>query len=217
MTTTHLIYKQAERDIINHLKNNPKTKPKSVFVEKVNNATQKLNLPCNYTTEAAQALPTWDTFKQKAYRARHHDRPKAPKTREDIHLDGKYLKTNANQNFVLFDTNDADRIICFSSPHQQEILSNCKEWYVDGTFKSAPPGFAQLFIIHGWFNDEMYPCAWVALRNKTAGVYKKMLENYINSCEFKLKPEVVNGDFERNIIDAFYEIFPGIKFRGRLS
>ena len=186
LSTTDLIYKQAEREIINHIKKNPKSRPKPIFMNNINNATQKLNLPNGYTKEAAQRLPTWDKFRDRAYRAKRSEMPKAPKTRQDINLEGKYSKTNSNQNFVLFDTDDDDRIICFSSPHQQEILSNCTEWYVDGTFKSAPPGFAQLFIIHGWYNDEMYPCAWVALRNKTSGVYKKMLEQLIDKCEFEL-------------------------------
>ena len=62
----------------------------------------------------------------------------------------------------------------------------------------------------------MFPCAWIALRNKTGAIYEKMLQHFIGSCNFQLKPEIINGDFERPIIDTFYKTCPGVKFRGCL-
>ena len=69
LTTMDIVYKQAERDILKQIKQVPKSRPKAVFMDNINKATQKLDLD-GYSKEEAKALPKWENFRQKAYRAR---------------------------------------------------------------------------------------------------------------------------------------------------
>ena len=149
-----------------------------------------------------------------AYRARNKNLPKAPKTSEDINLDNDYGLTNDKKRFALFDTKDDERIICFTSDTQLKVLHNCEHWYVDGTFSSSPQHYSQLYIIRGWFMGEMYPCAYVALKNKSENTYKRMLQLLIDNSSWELKPKVINGDFEPAAIMAWYAKFPGIIYQG---
>ena len=41
-----------------------------------------------------------------------------------------------------------------------------------------------------------------------------MLSNFLDHCQYQMNPQIVNGDFERAIIDAFYTTFPNIRFQG---
>ena len=96
LTPIELIYKQAERDIVNQVKVMPNTRPKNIFMDHINKATQRINLPNGYTAESAQQLPQWEKFQQKAYRAKRSEMPKAPKSREDVKLEGEYFFLQRN-------------------------------------------------------------------------------------------------------------------------
>jgi hypothetical protein len=79
---------------------------------------------------------------------------------------------------LLLDTQDNDRlserkIIAHSSEYQMEILAIATQWHGDGTFKSTPTLIAQNYLIHAWFNDEMWPCVFIL----TPGRQKKSLKN----------------------------------------
>ena len=81
---------------------------------------------------------------------RRNDTPKIPIDLPAINIDqDRYRLTNYNRRFVLFDTNDDDRIIAHSSNVQLEILSKASRWHLDGTFKSAPTLFYQSYKVHG--------------------------------------------------------------------
>ena len=42
-------------------------------------------------------------------------------------------------------------MICYASNIGLEILSISTEWHADGTFKSAPRKYKQLYHIHAWY------------------------------------------------------------------
>ena len=79
------------------------------------------------------------------------------------------------RSFLLFDSGDDDRIIGFCSPTGMKILSICVQWHVDGTYKSSPKYYYQSFSIHSWYLDQMFPCLYVCLKEKSELIYKKMI------------------------------------------
>ena len=118
---------------------------------------------------------------------------------------------------MLFDTNDKDRIIAFSSDIELSILSKSKRWHIDGTFKCCPDLFNQVFTIHGWYQEHMYYAVTFLLIGKSTTIYVKALNNLIKSSSdlgFELNPNFIKSDYELNIINAFKTIYPSVEIKG---
>ena len=101
-------------------------------------------------------------------------------------------------------------MICYASNVGLEILSKSTEWHADGTFKSAPRKYKQLYHIHAWYKGHMYLCAKIFLKNKDEVTYDRMLqmlksESLVHG--YVLKPEKVTVDFEQSAINSFKRIF----------
>ncbi|CAF1122404.1 unnamed protein product [Brachionus calyciflorus] len=144
--------------------------------------------------------------------------PSIPKSLENIDLTlQRYRETTYHKRFLLFDTNDSERIISFASDMQLHILSNSKRWHVDGTFKSCPEIFYQVFTIHCWYEEHMYKTVTFLLIGKSTSLYLKALEKLKDSCTkigIKLDPNFIMSDFEHAILNAFKKAFPEADSKG---
>ena len=54
-------------------------------------------------------------------------------------------------------------------------LADNGDWFMDGTFKTVPSLFTQLYTIHGFRLNNAIPSVYVLLRNKKK-TYVRMLE-----------------------------------------
>ncbi|KAG0437391.1 hypothetical protein DMUE_3720 [Dictyocoela muelleri] len=80
-------------------------------------------------------------------------------------------------------------------------FSNARNFkvYIDGTFKSSPMKFYQLYIIHGEFNEQCIPIIHCFLYNKTKEVYEKLFYNIRNvllECNVPFNPLIIQIDYE---------------------
>jgi len=66
------------------------------------------------------------------------------------------IKTNIGEQF-LFVNDKENSIVGFSTEQNIKALCDVNKIYVDGTFKSCPKNFTQLFTIHGLKNDVYLP------------------------------------------------------------
>ncbi len=90
------------------------------------------------------------------------------------------------------------------------MLRIALSWRCDGTFRSASL-FYQLYIIYGFRNGEMQPCAYFYTEKNSEAVYTQMLKDLMGySVEkgFILAPKVVMTDFELAFIKAWKKVFP---------
>ena len=71
-------------------------------------------------------------------------------------------------------------------------MANCTTLFSDGTFKSAPKLFYQLYVIFGVVDDRKLPLSWVLLKNKTTGIYRRMLQIFKKGTSEKKFS--INGD-----------------------
>ena len=101
--------------------------------------------------------------------------PKLPTKTDEIELSLKYIMTNYHELFLLFDTKDGDRIICFCSKNLV-CLNLSPEWHIDGTFGTSPYLYYQMYIISALYLGEMHPCCFVFLKNKKQTTYYRMIE-----------------------------------------
>ena len=88
---------------------------------------------------------------------------------------------------------------------------------VDGTFKSCPELFMQLYIIMAWCKGECMPVAFALLVGKKEATYRRMISELINGCrklKLDFKPPRIVIDFEQGAISAFeYFLQAFVQFR----
>ena len=134
---------------------------KQLYEKSVNKYLINENMDLKQFVDFALECPEYETMRSSLGKIRREDTPLLPKSQQSIDLDGQYLVTIYGQRFLLFDIRGKDRIIAYSSDFQKEILGLALQWHVDGTFKTAPHLFAQNNLIHGWLNNEMWPCVTI--------------------------------------------------------
>jgi hypothetical protein len=168
--------------------NYDKVKPNRIF-NKVVESYMKIN---NITlrNEVAKEMPQYKNYKKQFFQS--IDKPKeAPKSTNDITFDDSFYTETADfRRFLLFDTNDDDRIICHATDSQLQCLSLSKIWHVDGTLKHATGHYYQFYTISAWYDNDMYPCAFVQLINKSSQCYRKMLDKLVEYSNHPLRPSV---------------------------
>lgn len=80
--------------------------------------------------------------------------PKNPKKLSELCFSEQRSKTENGEEFILWDSGCdeaecTDRTIMFGTTDNVNFLAQCTHWFMDGTFKSSPHLFTQLYTIHG--------------------------------------------------------------------
>ena len=117
---------------------------------------------------------------------------------------------------MLYDSGPTmDRIIILGTQKNLEVLKNSQNWFSDGTFKSCPKLFSQLYTIHAQVETKVVPCIFALLPDKTEETYVKLLR-VLQSMIQNGNPRNVTTDFELASIQAFLTVFPNSKNNGCL-
>ncbi|KAG0440788.1 hypothetical protein DMUE_1492 [Dictyocoela muelleri] len=109
--------------------------------------------------------------------------------------------------------NEKDGCIIMMNENSKIHLQRAKIWLIDGTFKSCPPEFYQIFVIHTKILGKILPMAYILLKNKTKEQYIKMfslVKNILN----QINLENIIVDYERSIHEALKDIFPNTIIHG---
>jgi len=169
------------------------------------------------TSTAVQGqLPSISAMKKQAQRKRRavSGQPAAPTSTTDFRLLEPYTLTYNGERFLLEDaTTNNDRILIFATQKNLDILAESDHWMADGTFKTAPPYFTQLWTIHAIKYNTTLPLVFVLLPNKSKETYVRTLRVI---CERKpgMDPKSILTDFEQAEINAFKDVFPNVEMRG---
>ncbi|XP_057336357.1 uncharacterized protein LOC130674920 isoform X2 [Microplitis mediator] len=140
--------------------------------------------------------------------------PVSPTTLKDLIVPPRYSVTAKGEPFLLKDIKidtkkRSERLLIFSTDQNIRYLKQCKILFADGTFKTLPTMFYQLYTLHARIKDKALPLVFVLTTGKSAKLYERMLS------EIKiLKPEHVTVDFERAFINAAGESFNGVDISG---
>ncbi|KAI6648616.1 hypothetical protein LOD99_7973 [Oopsacas minuta] len=118
-----------------------------------------------------------------------------PTALSELVLPAEYQWTAKGEQFLLYDSgeDDAYRFLIFGPQRNLGVLQQSKIWLADGTFKTVPPLFAQVYVVHGLRggNDPMktghlLPSLFVLLPNKTEDTYRRMWEQIRLLCPLAL-------------------------------
>ena len=112
-------------------------------------------------------------------------------------------------NFFLYDSEDClNRIIIFTTKRNLQLLSTTNFWYADGTFKTVPSLFNQLYTIHGVINNDVLPLVYILMSKRTESSYRKLFFE-LKTLESSLSPMTIMTDFEKGAINVLKKIiFP---------
>ena len=97
-------------------------------------------------------------------------------------------------------------------------LANCNVVFSDGTFKTAPRPYMQLYTLHGVVRDRRIPLCFALLCSKTAVVYVRMLtiiDNFIRqNYNVRFSPQIIIVDFELGFLNAALQHLPNTRAAG---
>ena len=94
-----------------------------------------------------------------------------------------------------------------------QILQESSDWLADGTFKTVPALFAQLYTIHSTKFNGAIPLVFALLPNKNPNVYKKFL-TALKTLKDGLNPRSIITDYEMAAINSFKNCFPNAEQKG---
>lgn len=175
-------------------------------------------LICRELDAAALQVLTGNDVKnmrRSIYRQRRTVYPPLPQTLEELHtaLENFEMRTKQREDFLLVNNED-ENIVIFSTPKNLRYLQQCKVVLMDGTFKSSPSLFYQLFTIHGYRNGHYVPLVFCLLPNKEERTYEAALWHVRSYLPDDFFPHTLFADFERAIHGAVRKVWPLSIIRG---
>ena len=128
-------------------------------------------------------------------------------------------KTLDGSDFLIKDlTMDNNRILIFTTIANVIQLEQSTIWIIDGTFKTVPSVFKQLYTIHEYVreneNSRIMPLVYSLMSSKSEQCYQMLFQDLIefsNEHDIDLQPQFVLMDFEIAAINAIRTEFPGVQ------
>lgn len=176
----------------------------------------------NISEETASNMPSRNALRMKIKRIRRTVIPSQPKTLDEINVPISLCYTLIGDLFLIKDIRiNQERILLFTTKTNIQYLSQAKFWIMDGTFKTVPTVFYQLYTIHAPIgtedNSRILPLVYALMTNKSEELYKRFFQDLINFAEdndIELKPSTIITDFEKAAINASHNEFPETRNKG---
>ena len=122
---------------------------------------------------------------------------------------------NGDEALLLNQVYENSRVLLFMSPSACKLMKNCIGLQMDGTFKTTPNGFRQVYILFSL--DEKHnvsPIMYCLLPCKDTNMYKFVLEALKTAVGEDLCPAFIMIDFEISMIEAVNHSFPDAELSG---
>ena len=162
----------------------------------------------------AARLPTYPSMKSALYRARSSRLPSLPKSREEIHIEGRWQLTLSREQFLIRE--DGEMLI-FATEENLRHLAEAETIYVDGTFEVCPRLFYQVFTINAFLHGQQFPLVYGLLPSKSRDSYNRFFmavkEEAMNH-ELVIAPSAIMTDYELALVQSLALAFPGAVLRG---
>ncbi|CAG8517757.1 9673_t:CDS:2, partial [Ambispora gerdemannii] len=150
--------------------------------------------------------------------ARRTEMSPQPKTLDEINISDSLHSTLDGDLFLVRDSIiDQGRILLFTTRANIQHLNQILFWIMDGTFKTVPTLFRQLYTIHAPVgsenNSRILPLVYILMTSKSEELYIKLFQDLINFAEendIQLKSSRILTDFEQAAINASNIEFSGV-------
>ena len=153
--------------------------------------------------EVLAKLPRIDKIRRDVRRQRAVNRP-YPEIPEStlFEISYPYNIRSTGEQFVHYGNRKDDRLIIFETRESYQFPENSENWFMNGTFYTAPPQFAQLYTVHELSNGKNIVGAYSLLVNKRMEKYEELLSR-IHLLTNQVVPGSIMTDFEQFMFGAF--------------
>ena len=197
----------------------------------------------NASAAVLSQMPEREALNKIMRRARRKNLPPNPRSlREMATVPGRFKKTLLGERFLIYDSRAEDaqdseddsfsddddnededgqgRVLVFGTSRNIELLCRSRTWYLDGTFKTSPTLFVQIFTIMGLRQRNVtdgesvaVPLVYALLSRKTEVQYTQVLQAVKDIVlEYNVPgpclPDRIMSDFELGIMNAANTVFP---------
>lgn len=180
---------------------------------------EKVFAPVKEVSEYISYVPTVKQIKDYMYRAR----------KKFLHVESLQQRELAKvkvpevlaDDFLIYDDGETDKILIFASRTSQSYLKylhpTTAQFYGDGTFKSCPSVFSQLYAIHVDLGSSekatnVVPVIFGLLPNKTQATYTRFFQCIKQALNIDML--YFKCDFEVAVINAVRHVFPNVIVSG---
>lgn len=163
-------------------------------------------------------LQNFDSIKSSIYRKKTELNPALSENNLPFNLNEELCKTVDGNQFVFLNNLNSHNEIVFADLEfiKRLNLYRCAI-HMDGTFKSCPRTFYQLYIIHVVERGQSFPVFFCFLKQKTLIAYKRILlgiAEKLNVENIRFLPTSAMIDFEYASYGALISIWPMIIIKG---
>ncbi|KII67194.1 hypothetical protein RF11_11353 [Thelohanellus kitauei] len=138
----------------------------------------------------------------------------SPNSLSSLALPIEYTLSHRGEQFLQYDSGpDENRMLIFSTNNNLELLRSSDCWYCDGTFKTAPSLFSQLYTVHCKINNTVIPTVYGLLPTKSESIYTSFF-TAISNLKPGLSPATIMLDFEISSHNALRRVFPQTILKG---
>ena len=191
-----------------------------------------------YTVESdsVRILPQFNQIKNSLYRVKNLNYPPLPKSIENICIeDNKLIKSNHKllnellfngkwrllingEDFTFID-NKNSRYFIFGTTDSLKMLCSSDHMFADGTFKSSPSPFTQLYSIHTKSSvlNNTLPVLYGLLPNKNKAICTAFFNDLRNICaqyDLILNLQLITVKFEQSCLKSLQNVFPNSDAKG---
>jgi hypothetical protein len=176
----------------------------------------------NISKEICPYMPSRDALRKRITRVRKAEIPPEPQSIAEVNIPESLRITLNGEPFLVKDhIIDQERILIFTTKNNIQHLSQATFWIMDGTFKTVPTIFCQLYSIHASVgtvdNSRILPLVYILMTRKTEELYKWLFNDLSEVAEennIQLSPAYIITDFEQAAINASKYEFPTVINKG---
>ncbi|KFD59233.1 hypothetical protein M514_28588, partial [Trichuris suis] len=136
-----------------------------------------------------------------------------------VELPMNYMMTKRGEPFLMHDSGaeDEERVLIFSTQENVRHLSASATLFCDGTFKTAPTQFAQLFTVHGVVLGYPVPLVYALTTRKREQTHRYVHQRIIDYAEernWSINPSLCMMDVELANMNAIRSLLPNAEIKG---
>ena len=129
------------------------------------------------------------------------------------------ISTHKGEDFLMYceEFNNDDGMVIFTTSTNLRTLIACDARLMDGTFKSCPRYFIQVYTIFAYAKHTYLPLVYALLCNKEQSTYERFLQTVKNQCSsmnLVFKPSLILTDFEKSAMNAVRAVLPDSRLHG---
>uniref|UniRef100_A0A915NDT0 BTB domain-containing protein n=1 Tax=Meloidogyne javanica TaxID=6303 RepID=A0A915NDT0_MELJA len=135
----------------------------------------------------------------------------------EINVEEEDFNLEKNKENILLDTGigDINRVIVYGTNLNIARLSNCDTWLAESIFQTNFDTFHHLWIIFGFYREQLIPFIFCLLPNKNEETYQTALLAILNAVG-EMRPKFFIINFEREIENIIKKLLPQTQIRGSL-